>query len=176
MSSSRRLNSAVSPRPSSQNLIAGIVDGVPLHNADLVKRWKARAASYPNGLATAVVNRYVVIDHFWRWEMWLARGTNLMQLYQSYAQAQQQLLHVLLGINRVYYFGFKWIDVVAERLKHKPDDLVQRLSRVYQVTPAEGAHELKALQACRTDSPPARRNAPAARWSASVKGFLPVAL
>ena len=52
---------------------------------------------------------------------------------------------MLLGLNRVYYFGFKWIDVVAEQLQHKPDDLVQRLSWVYQVAPAEGAHELTAL-------------------------------
>jgi len=128
-----------------QNLIAGVVDGVPLHHADQVQDWKARAASYPDELAVAVVNRYALIDHFWRWEMWLARSTNLMQLYHSYAQVQQQLLHVLLGLNRVYYFGFKWLDVVAERLRHKPDDLVRRFSQVYQVAPAEGARELIAL-------------------------------
>jgi hypothetical protein len=128
-----------------QNFIAGIVDGVPLHNAELVQSWKARAASYPDGLAVAVVNRYAQIDHFWRWEMWLERSVNLMMLYQSYTQVQQKLLHVLLGLNRVYYFGFKWLDIVAERLQHKPDALVQRLTRVYQVEPAVGAQALTAL-------------------------------
>ncbi len=83
-----------------QNLIAGVVDGVPLHNAELVQRWKARAAIYPDGLALAVVKRYAMIDHFWRWEMWLARSGNLMMLYQLYTQTQQQLLHMLLGLNR----------------------------------------------------------------------------
>jgi hypothetical protein len=96
-------------------------------------------------LALAVVNRYAIIDHFWRWEMWLARGENLMMLYQAYTQIQQQLLHLLLGLNRIYYFGFKWLDVVAEQLRYKPEDLVRRLSRVYQVSPAEGARELTAL-------------------------------
>ncbi len=133
------------PDPGKQTLIAGIVDSVPLHNAELVQQWKARAANYPEGLAIAVINRYAQIDHFWRWEMWLARNSNLMMLYHSYAQVQQQLLHVLLGLNRVYYFGFKWLDLIAERLRHKPDDLVQRLARVYQVQPAEGAQELSAL-------------------------------
>jgi hypothetical protein len=128
-----------------QNLIAGVVQGVPLYNAELVQRWKAQAASYPDDLATAVVNRYGLIDHFWRWEMWLARSSNLMQLYHSYAQVQQQLLHMLLGLNHVYYFGFKWLDVVAEQLRHKPDNLVRRLSQVYQVAPAEGAHALTML-------------------------------
>jgi predicted nucleotidyltransferase len=128
-----------------QLLIAGVVDGVPLYHAELVQHWKDRVATYPDSLALAVIQQHAIIDHFWRWEMWLARSTNLMQLYHSYAQVQQQLLHVLLGLNRVYYFGFKWIDVVAERLWHKPDDLVRRLSRVYQVAPAEGAYELTAL-------------------------------
>ena len=80
-----------------QNLIAGIVDGVPLHNAELVQHWKGRAATYPDGLAVAVVKRYAQIDHFWRWEMWLQRSVNLMMLYQSYTQIQQQLLHVPTG-------------------------------------------------------------------------------
>jgi hypothetical protein len=133
------------PDPLKQNLVAGVVDGVPLYNAPLVELWQACAATYPDGLAVAVVKRYAQIDHFWRWEMWLARSGNLMLLYQSFAQIQQQLLHVLLGLNRVYYFGFKWLDVIDERLVHKPPDLVRRLRHVYQVDPAAGADELAAL-------------------------------
>ena len=133
------------PDPLKQNLIAGVADGVPLHNAALIQHWKERAAIYPEELAYAVVSRYVMIDHFWRWEMWLARSDNRMMLYQSYTQIQQQLLHVLLGLNRVYYFGFKWLDVVSERLAQQPPDLVQRLRQVYQLEPAEGAHALAAL-------------------------------
>jgi len=131
--------------PLKQNLIAGVADGVPLHNAALVQHWKDRAAIYPEGLALVVVNRQIMIDHFWRWEMWLARGGNLLMLYQAFTQIQQQLLHVLLGLNRVYYFGFKWIEIVSERLAQKPPELVQRLRQVYQLAPAEGARELAAL-------------------------------
>jgi hypothetical protein len=134
-----------SPDALKQNLIAGVVDSLPLYNPALVQSWKDQAASYPEALAVAVVRRYAQIDHFWRWEMWLARSNNLMQLYQSYAQVQQRILHVLLGLNRVYYFGFKWLDVVAERLQHKPADLVRRLSRVYQGAPEAGARDLAAL-------------------------------
>lgn len=128
-----------------QNLIAGIVDSVPLHNAELIQQWKSRAAHYPDGLALAVVKRYAVIDHFQRWEMWLARSSNLMMLYQSFVQVQQQILHVLLGLNRVYYFGFKWLDVISERLTQQPVDLAQRLRQVYRLDPASGANELARL-------------------------------
>jgi hypothetical protein len=133
------------PEPLKQLLIAGVVQGVPLYNANIIQQWKERAAVYPDGLAVAVVNRYGIIDHFWRWEMWLARSENLMMLYQAFTQIQQQLLHMLLGLNKVYYFGFKWLDVIAAQLRYKPEDLVRRLSRVYQVAPAEGAQELTAL-------------------------------
>lgn len=128
-----------------QNLIAGVLDGVPLYNAALVHQWQGRATTYPDDLAVAVVQRHAQIDHFWRWEMWLERGPNLMMLYQSYTQVQQKILHMLLGINRIYYFGFKWLEVVAERLLYKPDNLVPRLNRVFQIAPAEGSRELTAL-------------------------------
>jgi len=52
---------------------------------------------------------------------------------------------VLLGVNRVYYFGFKWLDVVAACLPIAPSNLVARLNRVFQVTPAEGGRRLAAL-------------------------------
>jgi hypothetical protein len=133
------------PDPLKQLLIAGVVDGVPLHNAALVQQWKNRVATYPDGLALAVINRSAIIDHFWRWEMWLARSENLMMLYHAYTQIQQQLLHMLLGLNRVYYFGFKWLDVISERLTQQPTDLINRLGQVYQLAPAEGARELAAL-------------------------------
>jgi hypothetical protein len=128
-----------------QNFIAGVLDGIPLYNEALIQEWKQRAAKYPDELLMNVLRRYAQIDHFWRWEMWLDRGNNLMMLYQSWAEIQQKLLHVLLALNRVYYFGFKWLDVVAARLDKKPPDLVKRFAQVYAVEPAEGAGILATL-------------------------------
>lgn len=132
-------------RELSHNLISGVVDGIPLHGADLLNDWKARAGQYPRALAAAVVQKYGVIDHFWRWEMFLERNENLPLLYQSFSQVHQRLLHMLLGLNRVYYFGFKWIDVVAERLPIKPDDFLTRIREAYKAPPAEGARQVIAL-------------------------------
>jgi hypothetical protein len=130
---------------SKHNVIAGILDAAVLYDTGIVPAWQARAAQYPRELAVAVVRRHATIDHFWRWELLLHRGENLMLVYQSFAQAEQKLLHVLLALNRVYYFGFKWLDVVADRLNVAPADLIDRLRRVYQVPPAEGAALLTAL-------------------------------
>lgn len=133
------------PSESKQNLISGVVDCVPLHGIPLIEHWQSRAAIYPEKLAVAVVNRHALIDHFWRWEILLHRGENLMLVYQSLSSVQQKLLHVLLGLNRVYYFGFKWLDVVAARLKIAPADLTRRFRQVYEVPPAEGVQQLAAL-------------------------------
>lgn len=128
-----------------QNVIAGIVDGVPLHGIDAIQRWQDRARRYPTELAVAVVKRHAQIDHFWRWKMLLQREENLMLLYHMFSQVQQQLLHVLLGVNRVYWFGFKWIDQVTERLIIAPPNVTTRLKQTYQVAPADAAHDLAAL-------------------------------
>ena len=127
------------------NLIAGIVGGLPLAHPELIQQWQQRAHAYPHELAVAVVNRHVQIDHFWRWEMFLYRGENLPLLYAAFNRIQQQLLHVLLGLNHEYYFGFKWLDVVIDRLKLAPAGLSQRLKELYVVEPSAGAERLAAL-------------------------------
>ena len=134
-----------------QNLVAGVLDGIPIYDGDsssgpeLFTKWKKQAAEYPRELSLAVVNRHAQIDHFWRWQMWLARGDNRMMLYQSFVTVGQKLLHTLLGINQQYYFGFKWLDLVTERLEVKPKNLTQRLKQIYHEEPAEGAQVLTEL-------------------------------
>ena len=134
-----------------QNLIAGVLDGVPIpavgptSGSKLLTEWKKRVSRYPRELSLAVVRRHAQIDHFWRWQTWLARGDNRMLLYQSFFEVQQKLLHILLALNRRFYFGFKWLDFVIDQMDIKPKDFIQRLKHVYHVNPAKGAHILTAL-------------------------------
>lgn len=134
-----------STRELSHNLISGIVDALPLHGADLIQAWKNQAAHYPRELAIAMVQKHAVIDHFWRWEMYLERGENLFLIYESFARIHNKILHVLLALNHVYYFGFKWIEVVGSRLTIKPSDLLQKLRLPYTSPPAEGAQQVTQL-------------------------------
>jgi len=127
------------------NLLAGIVDAVALHGSPVVDRWKARAARYPRALAVATIKRHATIDHWWRWEMLLDRKENLMQLYHMFSQVEHKLLHMLLALNRVYFFGFKWLEEVVARLVIAPTNLLFRLQQVYTVPAAEGAQMLAML-------------------------------
>ncbi|MGA7730065.1 MAG: hypothetical protein WCD37_02205 [Chloroflexia bacterium] len=133
------------PDEDKQVLLSAILTGIPFHNEPLLHRWRQRVSSYPDELAAAVVKRHSQIDHFWRSEMFLHRHENLMMLYHSFDQVQVKLLHVLLGMNHTYYFGFKWLDVVASHLPIAPPDLLHRLRQVYQIAPAQAAPLLAAL-------------------------------
>jgi hypothetical protein len=133
------------PEEGKQNLISGIIDGVPLHGEFLINRWKQKVTPYPEKLAMAVVKKHAQIDHFWRWKMFLARSQNLMLLYQLFSQVEIKLLHMLLGLNRVYFFDFKWIDEVIDRLTISPPQLLPRLIQIYTASPEEGAHLLTEL-------------------------------
>jgi hypothetical protein len=132
------------PADLKQNLISGVLTGIPLHGIGVIGRWQAAARQYPDGLAVAMVNAHAQIDHYWRVEMLLERR-NLPFLYDMFSQVEQKLLRVLLGLNHVYYFGFKWLDVVAASLSIAPPDLAARLNRVFHIDPAEACRQLAAL-------------------------------
>lgn len=114
-----------------------------MHGQEIIAKWKGRADNYPDELVVAMVRQYAQIDHFWRWQMWLSRGQNLMMLYDQFGQIEYRLLHVLLALSCQYYAGFKWLDEVVSRLEIAPDDLANRLRSVHQVTP-EGAAAYRA--------------------------------
>jgi hypothetical protein len=121
------------------NLMAGICDSVPLLNAPLLVQWKARLRQYPDALQIAVIQRHGIIDHFWRWEMYAARGKNRMELAALMTSVLHQVMHLLLGLNRVYYGGFKWLDAVIDRLPLAPPHLGERIRSVYALPPGEAA-------------------------------------
>ena len=77
--------------------------------------------------------------------MYAERGENLPLLQALLAGVQQRILHTLLALNREYYFGFKWLNVVLERLRIAPEDFGARLRNVNRLDPAEAALELSHL-------------------------------
>jgi hypothetical protein len=127
------------------NLMAGILDSAPLLNAPVLDRWKARLRQYPDALQLAVIQRHGIIDHFWRWEMYVARANNRMELAALMTSILHQVLHLLLGLNRVYYGGFKWLDTLVDRLPLAPPNLGERIRSVYVLPPRAAAEEVSRI-------------------------------
>jgi hypothetical protein len=126
------------------NLVAAIVDGVPLHGHGLLASWRGRAVPLPAELTQAIVGAHAQIDHFWRFEALVERRNPL--LARRFAtEIVERLLRVLLALNGVYPFGFKWLDEVTARLTLAPSQLADRLRAVLLEPPERTAALLAPL-------------------------------
>ena len=94
------------PDPTKQVAVGGILHSIPLHGAQLIADWQERAARYPDGLRVAVVKAHAQIEFLWRLDAYVARD-NPVAGHQLLSAAHEDLLHVLLGLNRVVLLGLQ---------------------------------------------------------------------
>ncbi len=125
--------------------VAALSACIALSGEKTVAPWQARTAGYPDELARAVVGRYGQLDHFWRWEMYLARGPNLPALYGAWSEVIARLLEVLYAADRRHAFGFKSLTAAVLPLSDAPPDLLARLTRIFEIAPPEAAAVLAQL-------------------------------
>jgi hypothetical protein len=137
------------PDPPGLDAIKGIVDGRELAGvqADVVARWKERAASYPRALAIAVVRRDGAIEQFWRWRMHCERDNPLLVAREFTRIATQVLnvLHALSGRYCGHASAFKRLDALEHELTTAPIRFAARLRSAFTLPAAEGAEVLRGL-------------------------------
>ena len=121
---------AYDPDPTKQLTVGGIRNGIALHGEELVAGWQEQAGTYPDGLRLAVVRAHAQIEGLWRLDAYVVRD-NPVAGYQVLAAAHEDLLHVLLGLNRTYYSGFRSLAAVVRELGIAPSDLLERLRASY---------------------------------------------
>jgi hypothetical protein len=131
--------------PELHNLMAGIVESIPLLNASRIDGWKQRLRQYPDALQLAVIQHYGIIDHFWRWEMYVARGNNRMEVACLFTHILHQVLHLLFGLNHRYFDGLKWINPLIVHLAIAPERLGERICRVYELPIPDAAMEVRSI-------------------------------
>ena len=111
-------------------------------------QWRAKAAAYPEGLTHAMLKKHLPFRGFWYDEEMLAARDDLLILYDIFVQVEQQILCVLLGLNRIYLptpDNIKWMDEVIAAMSIKPRDLSERLKGAFHMEPKDGVRELKAI-------------------------------
>ena len=132
------------PDPEKQLAVGGILRAIPLYGRVLVEGWQERAAHYPDGLRLAVVRAHAQIEGLWRLDAYVARD-NPVAGYQVLTAAHEELLHVLLGLSRTYYSGFKSLEAVAGGLRIAPHDLLERMRASYPLEAGRSKALLTAL-------------------------------
>jgi hypothetical protein len=132
--------------PEYQVRITAIQHGRPLHGAELIERWRAQTAVYPDALAYAMVAEYSGFQPRELLEMLAARDDVLL-LHQDLVATEQQILSVLMGVNRAYapHPYHKWLDWEIGQLKHTPPDLNLRLRQVLRAEPRAAVDQLHGL-------------------------------
>ena len=120
------------PRLDKQQHLAALRSALPLVNPPLITRWQQQAAAYPHALAVAMVRTHLRFRPAWEQEQ-LAKRHDVLVLYDSLWTAQKQLLLVLLGLNRLYYPGWRWLDRLTDQLQVRPPQLSPRLKQLFAI-------------------------------------------
>ena len=120
------------PRLDKQQHLAALRSALPLVNPPLITRWQQQAAAYPHALAVAMVRTHLRFRPAWEQEQ-LAKRHDVLVLYDSLWAAQKQLLLVLLGLNRLYYPGWLWLDRLIDQLQVTPPQLSPRLKQLFAI-------------------------------------------
>jgi len=132
--------------PEYQVRITAIQHGRPLYGAEVVERWRAKVAVYPEALAHAMVAEYIHFRPHDRLEM-LATRDDVLVLHQDLVAAEQLILGVLMGLNRMYapHPDHKWLDWEVAQLTIAPPDLNRRLRHTLCAEPYAAVREIRVL-------------------------------
>ncbi len=132
--------------PSKQKSVGGILDAIPIHGFDLIDKWKAKAAEYPNELAKSMVKKHLQFEPLWvPREYAVLRESKLFECELICAYAKN-ILGVLLGLNRIYHPGdLKRLDWLVGRMSIVPRDLLSRLREAFQANRKDVINDLSKL-------------------------------
>lgn len=127
-------------------LATGLLEGVPLHGAEVIDAWRARAA-YPESLRRQEVEANLGVFPVWAADDQLASRDAELFRRQMLVEGAFRLLAVLSAVNRLYFttFQFKRASAHIDRMRVKPERLAERLDRVADGDPSEAAEELRKL-------------------------------
>ena len=113
-------------------LAAAIRYGVPLYGHDLLGRWNAKAASFPERLAVKLVQQSLWLGPWFNRAAYVERGDHLATA-QNLVWMQRGIVNVLAALNREYLpsMEHKWVRWLLEGLEIKPDDCAARLRSTF---------------------------------------------
>jgi predicted nucleotidyltransferase len=130
-----------------QKALEGLLRGVPLYGADLIKQWQIYAQSYPDGLAKAMVQSHLHFFPIWRVQKWVAARDMTLCVYETLVESSYHILSILAGLNRLYFssFRFKRQRQFIKQLRIAPHNLAERLENLFKLEYVSAVAELERL-------------------------------
>jgi predicted nucleotidyltransferase len=130
-----------------QQRLAALLSALPLANPALVSQWQQKATAYPHELTVAMVREHLLFRPGIKLEM-LAERNDLLVLYDCLCAVEKHILLVLMGLNRIYYPGFRWIDRLMGQMHITPPNLSTRFKQLFGIVgmdPLAGVYQLHEL-------------------------------
>ncbi|MDJ0752817.1 MAG: hypothetical protein QNJ45_04810 [Ardenticatenaceae bacterium] len=130
-----------------QKALEGTLVCRPLVGEALIDRWKRRIASYPSALTEAMVKKHLAFFPIWGLQHHFeTRDANLWG-HQILVEAAYNIIGILAGLNRLYFttFQFKRMHRFIEQMTITPDNLGQRLERLFHQPLSNSSLELEQL-------------------------------
>jgi predicted nucleotidyltransferase len=130
-----------------QKVLMGVLEGLPLHGAELIEQWRGRLREYPESLRRAMIGRHWNFVPLWYHADAMADRDGELWRLEALLEASFNLLAVLAGLNRVYFSRFQLTRLrsLTGRMALSPPDLADRLESVFQMAPEQAAAELERL-------------------------------
>ncbi len=136
------------PSLSKQQHLATLLSALPLaDSSSLLTHWQQQAKVYPRELSMAMVRAYLLFRPAWEQEK-LAERSDLLALYESFCTVEKHMLLVLMGLNRIYYPGWQWVDRLMEQMPLAPVKFASRFKQVFgivSIDPLAGVYQLHEL-------------------------------
>lgn len=132
------------PALSKQQHISALLSSLPLSDPSVLTHWQQQAKVYPRELAVVTVRAHLLFRPAWEQEK-LAERSDLLALYESFSTIEKQILLVLMGLNRIYYPGWQWVDRLMEQMRIAPLNLAPRCKQAFSIVsidPLAGVYQL----------------------------------
>jgi len=128
-------------------IATGLLEGIPFHGEELIERWRARVAEYPEGLREAMVRQWWRFFPLWYHEGALAERDVALWRQEELVNAAYGLVGTLAGVKRLYFarFEFKRQRAFIAKMAIAPERFADRLEALFTLPPAEAVAELGAL-------------------------------
>ena len=129
--------------------LAALQRSRPLLGADLIRSWRARADSFPDGLVSALVQHVLVPEVLTGWaarDAFASRGDDLAA-QDVLARVGHAAVRAILAVNRVYlpHRQIKWQHHLITGLEVVPERLAERLESMSACPRAEAFRAAEAL-------------------------------
>jgi hypothetical protein len=136
------------PETPLHKLAEGVLKAEPLVGGAVLAVLQTRLAAFPPELGRAMVGHFLAAPMPWRAVSQLLERDAALWCRELQVEAAYRLLGVLAGLNGLYYtrFQLKRMHRFADRLRHAPAALAERMEAMLCAAPAEAFRMLYALE------------------------------